>query len=344
MELSEHITQYDILWHFLNAEGRQSALFGTECQGLAREAFMSCSVGSVLPVIYLELPLLGPPCFDLQVCIDRASLTEGVHVLADAPAHEQELLAWLAGPRGSECTGVDLAFDLRDGNTTSPQLIALLNGGSFNSAEEFFALVGAPDGAPRYRAAEQRMPAQWHSWYTGIIPGRPGSPVRLDYQVSRDRVRSYRNDSRLLAQDLARLDYALSDQQRGWCEELLSLPCGLNLQIDARTDGTIGPVLGYNLTQKSMPPGAARKTLENGWRRQAFEICERWSLADDRWHHLLGLCQAKVLPLRDSAGSPQPFVLRVVPTFIKVRMTQDELVDAKVYVIGTLRKAARRVP
>lgn len=300
---------------------------------------MSCAAGSVLPVAYFELPLLGPPCFDLQVCIDRVSLAQGVHVPADAPAHEHELLAWLASPRGSECTGVDLAFDLRDGDTTSPQLIALLNDASFKSAEEFFALVGAPDGASRYRAAEQRMPAHWRSWYTGIIPGRPGSPVRLDYYVSRARVHDYQSDSGLLTQDLAQFGYELSGPQREWCEQLLSLPCGLNLQLDVRADGSMGPVLGYNLIEGSLGPRATRQRLEKGWMRDVLELCETWGLADDRWQRLQGLCQARMLTIPNDKGVPAHYALGIKPTFIKVRMTQDELVDVKVYIIVTLHKA-----
>ena len=344
MRQDEQAKLYDILWHFLNSGGRRVALFGEECQRLSRKAFLSCAAGSTMPIVYLEVPLAGKPSFDLQVCIDRMSLGNGVVVPDDAPKHERDLLDWLAGPRGAACTGVDLAFDLHAGNTTSPQLIALLRDDSFASAEEFFALVGAPDGAARYRAAEQKVPSLWHSWYTGIIPGREGSPVRLDYFVSRDAVDGYRDDSRLLARDLHQMGYPLSEWQRAWCQSLLPLPCRLNLQLDARADGTMGPVLGYNLLEGGLRPAATRRSLEAGWLRQALETCEAWGLADDRWQLLRELCQAKAFTVSHGEGNPRMLALSVKPTFLKVRMTPDELIDAKAYVICAFREMPQRVP
>ena len=337
MDRSEYGRLYDTLWRFLNDGGRQTSLFGERCQRLARGAFLSCAAGSAMPIIYLEVPLIGTPCFDLQVCIDRSALEGEASVPGNAPAHERDLLGWLAGPRGTECAGVDLAFDLRAGDATTPQLIALLNDGSFVSAEEFFELVGAPDGAGRYRAAEQRAPRGWRSWYTGIIPGRAGSPVRLDYFVSRRVVRAYRGDSRLLARDLSQLGYRLSERQRGWCERLLELPCRLNLQLDARANGTMGPVLGYNLIEGSLGPSATRQRLEDGWMRQVLEMCEAWDIADERWRQLKGLCQAKALTISDTKESSEQLALSMAPTFLKVRMTEDELTDAKAYVMCAFR-------
>lgn len=338
MEHSEYGRLYDTLWHYLNDGGRQTSLFGERCQRLAREAFLSCAAGSTMPIVYLEVPLIGTPCFDLQVCIDRSALEGAVSVPGNAPAHERDLLTWLAGPQGAECAGMDLAFDLRAGDATTPQLIALLNEGSFASAEEFFELVGAPDGARRYRAAEQRVPRGWRSWYTGIIPGRSGSPVRLDYFVSRRAVRAYRGDSRLLARDLSQLGYRLSERQCGWCERLLPLPCRLNLQLDARADGTMGPVLGYNLIEGSLGPSATRQRLEGGWMRQVLEMCEAWGIADERWHQLKELSQAKALMIDGLKTGSGRVVLSITPTFLKVRMTADELVDAKAYIMCTFRE------
>lgn len=332
-----HLERYDLLWQLIGADGRQSALFGERCTRLARQAFASSACGSEMPVVYLEIPLAKDPSFDLQVCIDRSALEEGFDLPADAPSHEQELLAWLAGPSGADCVGVDVAFDLRANGIESPQLIVLMADGSLADAEGFFALAGAPDAARRYRSAEERMPVGWQSWYTGIIPGRSGAPVRLDFPVARRKVRSYAQDPSLLAHDLEQMGYALSEREAGWCERLLQLPCGLNLQLDALEDDSVGPVLGYNLLEGGISPHATRQRLESGWMREVLQMAETWGIADERWRLLKDLCQARLLVACDKAGHEERLVIATKVTFIKIRMTPEELVDAKAYLMCTIR-------
>lgn len=337
-----HLEHYDLLWQLISAEGRQPALFGEHCSRLARAACAASACGSVMPVVYLEIPLAKDPGFDLQVCIDRSALEKGYRLPDEAPPRERELLAWLAGPSGTDCTGVDLAFDLRANGIASPQLIVLMSDGTLADAEGFFSLAGAPDGAARYRAAEARIPAGWHSWYTGIMPGRPGAPVRLDVSVSRRKVASYRTDPSLLARDLAQMGYELSSREADWCERLIQLPCGLNLQLDALDDGSIGPVLGYNLIEGSIGPQQTRQRMTDGWMRDVLQLAEDWGLADERWHLLKDLCWARMLIVPDSAGNTHRLVASAKVTFIKVRMTPETLLDAKAYLMCTVHDIDER--
>ena len=328
-----HLDRYDFLWQLLGIDGRTTALLGERCAPLARQAFASSACGAATPVVYFEIPLAGEPGFDLQVCIDRSSLLKGFHLPENAPAREQELLTWLAGPGGVGCAGVDLAFDLRDRGIESPQLIVLMNKGILEDAEGFFALAGVPDGAQRYRTAESKTPDGWASWYTGVIPGRPGAPVRLDYFVSDDKARTYANDASLLACDLNLMGYAPSGCEIGWCERLLQLSCSLNLQLDANDDGGIGPVLGYNLNEGGIGPQAVRQRLESGWMREALTMAEAWGIADERWRLLGDLCQARMLVSRSKTGTETRIAVTSKVTFIKIRMSQDALIDAKAYVM-----------
>lgn len=333
-----HVKLYDALWRIIGADGRQEALFGDRCTRLAREAFLSSAAGDAMPIVYLEVPLAGEPRFDLQVCIERTSFGEGapISVPEEAPAEELALLSWLTGAGGADCTGVDLAFDISAGDVTTPQLITLMKRGSLPDAETFFSITGMPEAAARYRTAELRTPKGWNSWYTGVIPQREGSPVRLDYYVDEDVRHTYAQDVDLLARDLERMGYALSERERAWCGELLSIPHKLNLQLDMRDDGTLGPVLGYNLNEGSMGPDQTKECLEDGWMRQALEFAETWGLTDGRWHRLKELCMGRLFALRDDHGECVWMAMKVLPTFIKIRMTQDALVDAKAYVMCVL--------
>jgi len=289
-----------------------------------------------MPVVYLEIPLAGEPSFDVQVCIDKSSLSKGVHLPENAPARERELLAWLAGSGGVGCAGVDLAFDLRNRGIESPQLIVLMSKGILKDAEGFFSLTGTPDGAQRYRAAESKTPDGWTSWYTGVLPGRPGAPVRLDYFVSDDKTRSYAKDVGLLARDLSLMGYIPSRREMSWCEQLAQLPCSLNLQLDAICDGSIGPVLGYNLIEGGIGPHAVRERLESGWMRELLTMAEAWGIADERWQLLRDLCQARMLVSHDETGVETRTVAATKVTFVKIRMSQDALLDAKAYVMCTM--------
>lgn len=338
--MMDHSGQYDILWQVVAANGRQQALFGDACTRLAREAFCACATGSTMPIVYLEVPLLGEPRFDLQVCMDRDVLAGGYHLPAQAPAVERDLLDWLASPAGSDCTGVDLAFDLSTRGVAQPQVIVLMRRETLADAEGFFRLAGAPDAARRYHEAVQRTPAGWNSWYTGLIPGRPGTPVRLDWFVGKGRLSAYARDTAQLARDLERVGYHPSSRQLAWCKELLAYPCGLNLQLDAREDGSIGPVLGYNLSMGRLKPKQARESLEQGWMRSACEQLERWGLADARWQRIRELCLGTALHPQQGTGDAGQVALVCKPTFVKVRMTQDGLVDAKAYVMCVLSPLA----
>lgn len=159
----EHLAYYDLLWRLIYAGGRRASLFGERCGLPARQAFAASACGSEMPIVYFEVPLAGEPDFDLQVCIERTALQEGFRLPTEAPATERDLLTWLAGPGGADCTGVDLAFDLHAQDIESPQLVVLMKRGILDDAEGFFALTGIPDGAVRYRAAEARTPRGWHS-------------------------------------------------------------------------------------------------------------------------------------------------------------------------------------
>ena len=332
----DHLELYDLLWGTVAAEGRLQALFGDTCAHIAREAFGACATGTRMPIVYLEVPLLDEARFDLQVCLERDSLAKGCEIPPTAPSVEHSLLEWLTSAAGADCQGVDLAFDISTRGMESPQVITLMREGTLADAEGFFALSGAPDAARRYREAEQRRPASWRSWYTGIIAGRPGSPVRLDYFVDRERLHGYAQDTSLMEHDLAQMGYHLSGQQYDWCKDLLAFPCGLNIQLDVRDDGSLGPVLGYNLTMGRMQPRQARQSIEQGWVRSALELIEGWGLADARWQRIGELCLGKALHLRGSSADEGWMALVCKPTFVKVRMTPDELVDAKAYIMCVL--------
>ena len=299
---------------------------------LALSAFLSCAVGDAMPTLYFEVPLSGEPRFDLQVCIDRTSLPEGARLPEGAPSHLQGAVDWLLKD-GNGCTGVDFAFDLHTGDVPSPQVIAFTDGCETCDLESFFECAGDAGAASRYEAAQLRAPQGWHPWYTGLIPQRLGRPVRLDYFVADDKAAQYARDIGLLAADLRQMGYRASDLELARCADLLAHPFRLNIQLDVLEDGSVGPVLGYNASFGGLSAPEARASATDGAISRIMRLVEGWGLADERWRLLAGRCIACKLPLPDG----RVVMVHSAPTFLKVRMTPEGLVDAKVYIMCTIR-------
>ena len=306
-------------------------LFGDPDSDNARrafDAFCLCDTGDAMPILYFEIPLSGEPRFDLQVCIDRAMLAPGAQLPEGAPAQLQSAIDWLLADEAG-VVGVDFAFDVSKDDTCTPQIIAFTNGCQTADLDAFFACAGDAAAARRYEAADRRAPQGWRSWYTGLLPQRSGRPVRLDYFVDKAVTARYARDVGDLAKDLEQMGYAAGPFELERCVDLLEHPFALNIQLDVTDDGSLGPVLGYNAAFGRLGAGAARSSCADGGIARIMELVERWGLADSRWRHLADCCLGRAVPLPDG----HVLIIRSAPTFLKVRMTPDSLLDAKVYVI-----------
>ncbi|MBQ9315888.1 MAG: hypothetical protein IJ203_03590 [Atopobiaceae bacterium] len=329
MKSADLTVLYKALYRELAAHGRGEALFGS-CGDLALDAFGSAAVGPRMPTVYFEIPLLGEPRFDLQVCVSREDGAVERELPVTALPQLGPLMDWLQ--RSEDCPGVDLAFDVGAGDVRSPQVMALMTDGVLRDVAGFFAAAGDGQAAKRFVRRARHVPLGWRIWYVGLAPQRAGRPVRLDYSVGPRRQRRYLEDMALFAKDLLSLGYQSSEEQLGWCRQLMELPFGPNLQLDVLEDDSMGPVLGYSLCMPSWGPAKSSESLRQGDLRQACELLQAWGLVDDRWQKLAGCCIGReiVVPVGKGASA---FALRCVPTFLKVRMTAQGLLDAKAYLM-----------
>ena len=319
---------YQMLYQFVNERllSREKELFGSG-GGLDFDAFSSCAVGNEMPILYFEVPLLGKPRFDLQVCINRQNL--GNYKLPPtAPKSVKAGLYWLAN-NGEGCVGLDFAFDVSEGDIHTPQVIAFTNGCRTCDLDSFFACVGDAGAAKRYYDAEARVPSGWMSWYTGLIAQRPGRPVRLDYFVDQEKILLYRHDLLAFEKDLRQMGYEVSGRELELCQELMEFPFGINLQFDLYEDGTLGPVLGYNAAFGQLGPHESRQSLKDGDLALLMKQVQDLELADERWQLMQTCCIGQAYPVTDGSR----LVISSSPTFLKVRMTPDRNLDAKAYII-----------
>lgn len=332
MESDQAVERYELLYRMLGADGRCEQLFGS-CGERAREAFRCCAVGSRMPLVYFEVPLLGEPRFDVQVCLSRADVMDVRDLPAGSPPALGPLLNWLRG--SDDCVGVDLAFDVNAGEPCPTQVMALMREGTLRDVEGFFLAVGDRRAAERYLKSVRSTPAGWREWYVGFAAQRPGHPVRLDFSVLPKRQQAYLEDPTRFASDLRSMGYEIGEAQLTYIHELLGLPFAANLQLDVLEGGKVGPVLGYSLAMPHWGPARSREELAQGALGQAFLLVKDWGLADGRWRQLSGCCIGMAVRLPGMRGD-RMIAVRCVPTFVKVRMTPAGLLDAKAYLMCTM--------
>ena len=64
---------YDIILSHVIRDERKEKLFG-DCNSIAREAFISAILGDEFSWSWLEIPLIGKPCFDLHVSVSQKAI------------------------------------------------------------------------------------------------------------------------------------------------------------------------------------------------------------------------------------------------------------------------------
>ncbi len=149
---------YETLYR-LASKDTECDLFGANAP-LAREAFRRALAGTSMPIVWFEVPLSGPPRFDLHVAHGNADLHEHAPFAPDAMDGHGNLLNWYASePRAGG--GLALAYDVGDGRIGAPAVHANVNAAKTFDVEGFFVNVDRPEAAALYRDFEEQLPRGW---------------------------------------------------------------------------------------------------------------------------------------------------------------------------------------
>ena len=328
---------YDVIYGLAAGKGREQALFGS-CAPLARQAFLRSLAGEEFPVIWFEIPLLDEPRFDLHVALSRGALRGDVRFDPGAGNGYDELMRWYAEEEEGG-GGLAFAYDVSEGRIDDPAIHVNINLVPLDDMERFFDLA-AGDGAARlYANFASRLPQGWHLLYTGVHPGRPGAPVRVDCTPSAELQEAYAADVSLLEADLRACGFtAVGPALRDFATLILDSPFGLELQFDVMRDGSVGSTLGMSACFPFSAPDALRSLFGKGGSAEALlREVERRGLADDRWRLIPDAAFAKLVPI-----DGVPLVLYCAPTFLKLRMRDGKPFDAKVYLrAGSIASGGR---
>ena len=301
-------------------------LFGANAP-LAQEAFRRASAGASMPIVWFEVPLSGPPRFDLHVAHGNADLHEHAPFAPDAMDGHGDLLNWYASePRAGG--GLALAYDVGDGRIGAPAVHANVKAATAFDAEGFFAHVGRPEAAALYRGFEKRLPQGWRIWYFGVHPGRLGAPVRVDCFVDESLKRTYAAEPAMFEEDLRRAGFAVEGSAaRRVGAEVAASPFSMELQFDILSDGALGQTVGVSAQFPLAIASTARQLWEPaGGAAQLMEFAVDSHAADARWQQIPNAIFSTVVQDGDISQA-----LYCVPVFVKFRVRADKLLDAKTY-------------
>lgn len=317
---------YDAIYTLAADGACEGALFGN-CAPLAHEAFLRSPSGGDFPLLWFEIPLAGKPRFDLHVTLSRESLCTDSQSLPDTAYGFDEVFRWYALDETGG-NGLALAFDVSEGRIDAPALHVNVNDAPLANMNRFFDLAAGGNAYERYAEFESHMPQGWRIWYTGVHPGRPGFPIRIDCFVNAALKDAYAQDIALFERDLKACGFAsMSPVLRELASPILQSPFPLKLQFDVMRDGTLGSTLGVS-AEFSLAPAARVRQLfgESGSAAELMKEIEDMGLADRRWNHIPDAAFSKLLKVDGNA-----LALYCAPTFVKLRMRDGEMLDAKAY-------------
>lgn len=340
MELTE-LDIYKILIAHLARGERKTKLFGD--LKLSEKAFANSLIGSEFPNIYYEIYLQGEPRTDMHVSVD----SESIHACRNIPPQlggggYEKFFAWYKTTRGMRA--LHFAYDLSEKRTDSHG-IQLFFELPFSEVKEYFRIMGSEASAEYLREFQARAPEGWSPTYFALLQGRPGSPVRIDYFVKKERQEIYAKDINAFGEDLKSVGFdAVSDEFLRFCDEIAKAPFPMELQFNVLGGGKMDSTIGVSATlapaalglhQSGQPTFLQTRESfsEGGAAFQLLQRAEAWGLSDRRWRYAKDIIFHKRL----SFGGANVFLFSV-PVFLKVRWRRGKPLDAKLYDIAGARQ------
>jgi len=336
MELTQQEIYRILIAHLARGE-RKTEFFGDLT--LSEKAFANSLIADDFPTLYYEIYLQGEPRSDMHVSVS----SESVHACENIPPHlggggYEAFFAWYKTTPGRRM--LHFAYDLSEKRKDSHG-IQLFFELPFSDVKEYFRIMGSGASAEYLREFGARAPKGWNPSYFALLQGRPGSPVRIDYFVRKERQELYAKDIDVFGEDLKSVGFdAVNDEFLGFCVEIAKAPFPMELQFDVLGGGKVDSTIGISATltpavlglpQPDRPTFAqARENFSEGG--AAYHLLQRaqaWGLSDSRWRYARDIIFYKRLSL----GGANVF-LYSVPVFLKVRWRGGKPLDAKIYDIA----------
>jgi hypothetical protein len=326
------------------ADGRGEALFGTDSFEKSVAAIERYALTDVSMAIYdFEFPFTGKPRMDLLVGYICGDLSSPVRFAGEGDPSLQRFFSACGENPGWGKYDCGYSFDLSAAPDSIPTPGLYILPPPEMPAEafvpEFLEITGFGDRVSTAMAAFTNAPEAWLPHYVGVMAGRPQTPVRLGFALSRKDSLRYSGHPEDFLRDLETyMDIAFAASGR---EALFVLADGgfvCDLQFDLFQDGVIGDGLGVsvNFGFNDLDPRKSAGFLENGVGGGVMRRIEAMGLADARWRKMDGACCASQHIERHGDG--YRFIGEAITIDgVKVRFKNGLPYVAKGYLLGQSR-------
>jgi len=288
------------LYKKVAAEGREDALLGTDSFKKAVETLERYALTGVSMAIYdFEFPFTGEPRMDLLVGYTCGNLSAPVRFAGEGGPSLQRFFDGCAEASGWEKFDCGYSFDLSaaPNGVSSPGLYILPPPETpvADYVPEFLEIAGFGDRIRSAVTALANVPKAWLPHYVGVMAGRPKTPIRLGFSLSRKDSLYYSDHPEDFLRDL---EAYIKIQFPASGREMLSVLADggfvCDLQFDLWQDGMIGDGLGVsvNFGFNELDPRKSAGFLENGPGGGMMRRIETMGLADARWRKMDSACYA----------------------------------------------------
>ena len=318
---------YNLIRSALTGDGRD-ILFGDRLE-VDSDVFEKSYAGGEFPEIWYELPLLGKPWYDLHVLTSRNAV--GPETEFDGGLFYPELFRWFANNTGVR--QLAMSHDLSKGEYDNPAVQLLVGVRDPSVGCDFLCEAGNGAAASAYRTFVDSIPQSWFACYLGTFPERDDVNLRVECIPDTKTQEIYAGDTEALRGDLALTGFAISDEMLEFIRFMAKQPVPIEFQFNVEPDGSAAPVLGVSL--RFLIPIEKYFHLSFSAKNEnvvsLMQKLEGAGLCDDRWQYLPDCAFAKRLSVGDVSARFGGY-----PAFIKVRLSPEELIDAKTYIVAKM--------
>ena len=331
---------FEAAFERLHRRAGGSSVFGTS-PDLACNTYRHCLVGDAQPLVWLEVPLLGEPGFDMDVSYRRDQLGAGDRFIWGDGYGYQPLIDWVANARQLPF-GIGIAVDLMADKGGHG---AYVNSNNIDAEmrDGFFRAIGQEEAGARLARVAARQPDGWLQAEDGVFIGRPGCPARIAWLVDERVKQEYVRDPHLLANHLRQVGFtALDGSQLACLCDMAAAPFKMWIELDVLADGSVGDSLGADYYFSSPVLNQRRPSFTEGTpATYAMEALQARGLIDERWHLLADAAAATLVPLNGEKDGYSAFLMRSEPTFVKAKWVPGKTPLAKVYQIVDVKLLGR---
>ena len=319
---------FDLLLDIAGRGGRGPMLYG-ESLHLLHRVFEEALLSGANPAVYVEFPLSGKPCVDMQLVYDRVQ--RGAECRGAGYAAYQPMFDWFSEICGADGLSCGLAIDVSKAEDSIG--VYFQHRDRLDFLAPFLESVGENERLSAYLSIAAHMPYGWDAAYIGLFPKRAGMPMRIGGYMAEE-ARRLGRETAYWAECFEAIGFhAYDEDMLRFCREIACISPAIEYQFDIMPDGTLGEDFGLFCSFRKVRPEEAKQCMETGYGGKLMELLEARGLADSRWRLIGGTAFGKAIPFRLEDGREGQLALCVLLDCAKVKFRGAKPPVAKFYLM-----------